>query len=105
MRYKLTALWSLAFSYRSCSGLQFRLRSDRAQDHDPVANRSDSSADGALAGSSWKGLIKCDDGDECRQTADLPTPGNLSTSTRLKAEIAKVELESAGQTIRFAARQ
>lgn len=101
MRHKLTALWSLAFLIAVALGCSFGSRSDQAQDRPSRESRSDSSADGALAGSSWKGLIKCDDGDEVQANYRFADSGNPLYEYQTKSGDREVELESAGQTIRF----
>jgi hypothetical protein len=105
MRHKLTALWPLAFCIAVALGCSFGSRSEQSQDRPSgeSGSASDSSdqADGVLAGSSWKGLVKCDDGDELQVNYRIADSGNPLYEYHTKSGDREVELESPGQLIRF----
>jgi hypothetical protein len=105
MRHKLTALWPLAFiisvALACCFGSRSEQSRDRPSGGSGSASDSSDGADGALAGSSWKGLIKCDDGDELQVNYKIAESGNLLYEYQTKSGAREVELESSGQMIRF----
>jgi hypothetical protein len=56
---------------------------------------------GALAGTTWKGKLKCDDGDELDANYRFADSGNPIYEYQTKSGAREVELTSEGQMIRF----
>ncbi len=105
MREKLIKLWPLAFCIAvslSCSlGSQSGESRDR-QSSDPDS-RARTSGDEAseLAGTTWKGTFKCDDGDELQANYRFADSGNPIYEYQTRGGAREVELTEAGQTLRF----
>lgn len=105
MREKLIKLWPLAFCIAvslSCSlGSQSGESRDRqSSDPDSRARSSDDEAS-ELAGTTWKGTFKCDDGDELQANYRFADSGNPIYEYQTRGGAREVELTEAGQTLRF----
>ena len=104
MREKLSKLWPLALCIAvglSCNlGSQTGDSGDR-QSSDGSSPRSRDSGGGELAGSTWKGTFKCDDGDEIQANYRFADSGNPIYEYQTKSGAREVELTEPGQIIRF----
>jgi len=96
-------LWPLAF----CIGVTLACnlagksgREHRSGNSGPSSRASDEKA-GELAGTTWKGSFKCDDGDEIQANYRFAESGNPIYEYQSSAGAREVELESPGQTLRF----
>jgi hypothetical protein len=96
-------LWPLAF----CIGvtLACNLAGKSGREHQsgnsgPSSRASDEKV-GELAGTTWKGSFKCDDGAEIQANYRFAESGNPIYEYQSSAGAREVELESPGQTLRF----
>ena len=96
-------LWPLAF----CIGVTLACnlagksgREHRSGNSGPSSRASDEKV-GELAGTTWKGSFKCDDGAEIQANYRFAESGNPIYEYQSSAGAREVELESPGQTLRF----
>ena len=96
-------LWPLAF----CIGVTLACnlagksgREHRSGNSAPASRASDEKV-GELAGTTWKGSFKCDDGDEIQANYRFAESGNPIYEYQTSGGAREVELESPGQTLRF----
>ena len=96
-------LWPLAF----CIGvtLACNLAGKSEGEHrggdSPSASRASDENVSELAGTTWKGSFKCDDGDEIQANYRVAPSGNPIYDYQTSGGAREVELESPGQTLRF----
>jgi hypothetical protein len=103
MRETLNKLWPLAFCIAVTLGCNLAGGSggDRPSG-DPGSSSRSSNEDGSgLAGTTWKGSFKCDDGDEIQANYRIAESGNPIYEYKTSSGAREVELESQGQTLRF----
>lgn len=103
MLQTLNKLWPLAF----CIGvtLACNLAGKSEGEHrgggSGSSSRGSSEKAGELAGTTWKGSFKCDDGDEIQANYRFAESGNPIYDYQSSGGAREVELESPGQTLRF----
>ena len=103
MRQILNKLWPLAFCIAVTLGCNLAGRSegDRRSDDSGPSSISADEGGNTLAGTTWKGSFKCDDGDEIQANYRFAASGNPIYEYQTSSGPREVELESQGQTIRF----
>jgi hypothetical protein len=102
MRETLNKLWPLAFCITVTLGCNLAGQSGKGGSSGDSGSSSRSSNDGSgLAGTTWKGSFKCDDGDEIQANYRIAESGNPIYEYQTSSGAREVELESQGQTLRF----
>ncbi|HUS13356.1 MAG TPA: hypothetical protein VMZ30_22990 [Pyrinomonadaceae bacterium] len=104
MRQTFNNLWPLAFCLAVTIACNLAGKSEgkhpRGGDSGSSSRSSDESVS-ELAGTTWKGSFKCDDGDEIQANYRLAESGNPIYEYQSSGGAREVELESPGQTLRF----
>ncbi len=103
MREQLNKLWPLALCIAvglSCSLGSNSEREGQSSESDSPSSPSIDTENG-LAGTTWKGTFKCDDGDEIPANYRFAESGNPIYEYQTKGGAREVELTSEGQTLRF----
>ena len=103
MRQTFSKLWPLVFCIAVTLGcnLTGRSRADRPSGDSKPASRSSDGGAGELAGTTWTGSFKCDDGDEIQANYRFASSGNPIYEYQTSSGAREIELETAGQTLRF----
>jgi hypothetical protein len=103
MRETLNKLWPLAFciAITLACNLAGQSGGDRPSGDSGPSSSSADEGGGGLAGTTWKGSFKCDDGDEIQANYRFAASGNPIYEYQTSTGAREVELESPGQTIRF----
>ena len=105
MREKLIKLWPLALCIAVSLSCNLGPRSGEVGDRQSSRERSPSTSsdgdDSTLAGSTWKGTFKCDDGDELPANYRFAESGNPIYEYQTRSGQREVELTEPGQTFRF----
>jgi hypothetical protein len=103
MLQTLNKLWPLAFCIGVTLACNLAGKSEgehRGRDSGSSSSASDGKAS-RLAGTTWKGSFKCDDGDEIQANYRFAESGNPIYEYQSSGGAREVELESPGQTLRF----
>jgi hypothetical protein len=100
MRHTLIKLWPLALCIAVTLSCSFggNLEGDRDR---RSGSSSRGTSDTGLAGTTWKGTFKCDDGDERHANYRFAESGNPIYEYQTKSGPREVELTSTGQMLRF----
>ncbi len=103
MRETLIKLWPLAFCVAVTLGCNLAGNSggDGPSGDSGSSSRSSDESESGLAGTTWKGTFKCDDGDEMQANYRFAESGNPIYEYQTKSGTREVELTSPGQTFRF----
>lgn len=103
MRQTVSKLWPLAFCIAVTLGCNLAGRSegDRPSGDSGSSSRSSDENVSELAGTTWKGSFKCDDGEDIEANYRFAASGNPIYEYQTSSGAREVELESAGQTLRF----
>ncbi|HLN97076.1 MAG TPA: hypothetical protein VK208_01200 [Pyrinomonadaceae bacterium] len=102
MRDILKKLWPLAFCIAVTLGCNLAGRSeDRPSGDSGSSSKASDNDSGSLAGTTWKGSFKCNDGDEIQANYRFADSGNPIYDYQTSGGAREVELTSPGQTLRF----
>jgi hypothetical protein len=103
MSKTLSKLWPLAFCIAVTLGCNLAGDSggDRPSGDSGSSSRSTDRGASELAGTTWKGSFKCDDGNEIQANYRFAESGNPIYEYQTSGGAREVELESPGQTLRF----
>jgi hypothetical protein len=96
-------LWPLAFCVGVTLACNLAGKSEREHRSGNSGSSSRASDENVreLAGTTWKGSFKCDDGDEIQANYRFAESGNPIYEYQSSGGAREVELESPGQTLRF----
>jgi hypothetical protein len=102
MSKTLSKLWPLAFCIAVTLGCNLAgSGGDRPSDDSGSSSRSTDRSASELAGTTWKGSFKCDDGNDIQANYRFAESGNPIYEYQTSGGAREVELESPGQTLRF----